>query len=146
MTGRMVGFLFGAAFTASSAAAQPVPIVQPGAPGAPARILTPEQAARVAETRFIGADIEFMQAMIHHHRQAVEMAALAPKRTSNKELLTMSSRITASQADEIKFMRDWLTARGAAPLGAMPAGHHQHGSVEMEGMASPQQMAQLAAS
>ena len=146
MAGRIAGLMIGTAIAAAAAGAQTVPIVQPGAPGAPARILTPEQAAKVADTRFISADIEFMQAMIHHHRQAVEMAALAPKRTTNKELLTMASRISDSQADEVRFMRDWLVARGAAPLAPMPAGHHQHGSIEMEGMASPQQMAQLAAS
>ena len=46
MIGRAAGLLVGAAI-AASAAAQSVPIVQPGAPGAPARILTPEQAANI---------------------------------------------------------------------------------------------------
>ena len=144
MAGRIAGLLIGA-ILAASAAAQSVPIVQPGAPGAAARILTPEQAAKVAETRFIGADIEFMQAMIHHHRQAVDMAELAPSGTADKQLLAMAERILASQRDEIKFMTSWLAARGATAAAAMPTGHHQHGAVEMAGMASPQQMARLRA-
>lgn len=130
----------------AGASAQSVPIVQPGAPGAEGRILTPELAARVADTRFIAADAQFMQGMIHHHAQAVEMAALAKDRTSNKDLLTMAGRITASQEDEMKFMRDWLAARGIAQSAPMAAGHRDHGSIKMEGMATPQQMAALAAS
>jgi uncharacterized protein (DUF305 family) len=141
MTGRATIFLVGCAF-AAVAQAQAVPIVQPGAPGQPVRVLTPEQAAKVADTRTIQADIDFMQAMIMHHNQAVDMTALAPKRTRNKQLLTMAGRIAASQQDEMKFMRDWLAARGVAP---MPAGHHHHGTMAMQGMASPQQMAALAA-
>jgi uncharacterized protein (DUF305 family) len=128
------------ALVALPASAQ-VPIVQPGAPGQAPTVLTPQQAAKVADTRFIAADIEFMQAMIHHHAQAVEMTALAPKRTRNKELLTMAERISASQADETRFMQGWLSARGAAATGA----HQHHDMAAMKGMASPQQMAALAA-
>lgn len=134
------------------ATAQTVPIVQPGAPGAAPKVLTPEQAAKVADTRFVQADIDFMQGMIHHHQQAVEMAALAPSRTTNKDLLTMASRISASQEDEMKFMRDWLAARGATPsapaMADMPGMSHgamAHGAISMKGMATPQQMADLAA-
>ena len=135
------------ALSAPLAGQSPVPIVQPGAPGAPARILTPEQAAKVADTRFIGADLEFMSGMIHHHQQALDMAKLAPTRSTNKDLLTMAGRIAASQKDEMKFMRDWLSARGASPAAPMPAmAGHDHGGMAMKGMATPAQMAQLAAS
>ena len=50
------------------------------------------------------------------------MAALAPSRTNNPQLLTIAGRITASQKDEMRFMRDWLKARGAPA--AMPAMDH----------------------
>nr|WP_294847577.1 DUF305 domain-containing protein [uncultured Sphingomonas sp.] len=133
---------------AAPVGAQTVSIVQPGAPGAPPKILTADQAAKVADTRFVQADVDFMQGMIHHHNQAVEMAALAKDRTTNKDLLTMAGRISASQEDEMKFMRDWLSARGVSA--AMPAMNHDHGAmnhgaIAMKGMASPQQMAALAA-
>ncbi len=131
-----------------AAGAQQVPIVQPGAPGSPAKVLTPQEAAKVADTRYIAADVEFMRGMIHHHRQAVEMTALAKSRTANKELLTMAERISASQADEMKFMREWLEARGFAPT--MPTNHADHMAMghgatpTMKGMATPEQMAALA--
>ena len=140
MVGRIAALL-AATMMGSAATAQSVPIVQPGAPGAPPRVLTPEQASRVAETRFIAADLEFMAAMIHHHRQAVDMAELAPGNTTNKAILEMAARILASQRDEMRFMEGWLRARGAAA--SMPADHHGHGAVAMAGMATPEQMARL---
>ena len=122
-------------------AAQNVPIVQPGAPGSPGRVISPDQAILVADTRFIPADVEFMQAMIHHHGQAVQMAALAKDRTANKALLDMAGRISASQQDEMRFMQGWLTARG------LPTTHHMghHGGIKMTGMASATELAALAA-
>jgi len=142
---------FGLLVTAASGAvAQNVPILQPGAPGQAPKRLSPKEAVRVADTRFSADDVRYMQAMIHHHQQAVEMAALVKDRTSRQDLLDVAGRITASQADEIKFMRDWLRERGQdAPDPA--AGHGSHGAqghgamAGMKGMATPEQMAALAA-
>ena len=127
------------ALLSTAAVAQQVPIIQPGAPGAAVEVLTPAEAARIANTGFTQADIAFMQMMIVHHDQAVEMAALAPSRTNNPELLKIAGRITASQKDEMAFMRDWLAARGApvAMNHAGMSGHAMdHGST-MKGMATP---------
>jgi uncharacterized protein (DUF305 family) len=120
------------------------PIIQPGAPGDPARELTAEDAIKVAVTSYSPADVRFMQDMIPHHHQALEMAALAPDRTNQPDLLEAARRIEASQADEIGFMQSWLRERGQqvpdpAAHGAMHTDHR------MAGMASPEQMAQLAA-
>jgi uncharacterized protein (DUF305 family) len=61
-----------------------------------------------------------MQGMIMHHSQAVEMTALIPSRTENKEIRVLGARISLSQTDEIKFMKRWLAARGAPVSTAMP--------------------------
>jgi len=53
-----------------------------------------------------------MQGMIMHHAQAVEMTALIPSHTENKDLRLLGARISHSQSDEIKFMKRWLAARG----------------------------------
>jgi uncharacterized protein (DUF305 family) len=53
-----------------------------------------------------------MQGMIMHHSQAVEMTALMPTHTKNKELLSLGKRISISQTDEMKFMKQWLEDRG----------------------------------
>lgn len=59
-----------------------------------------------------------------HHAQAVEMTALIEARTTTKELRSLAARITASQSDEIKFMKRWLAVRGE-PISPMT--HQQHG-------------------
>ena len=131
----------------SGAMAQSVPILQPGAPGQAPKQLSPREAVGVADTRFSPDDVRYMQGMIHHHHQAVQMAALVRERTTRQELLDVAERINASQADEIKFMQTWLRERGqAAPDPAAAHGAHDHaGMVEMAGMATPEQMAALAA-
>src|SRR3546814_758036 len=124
--------------------AQEVPIVQPGAPGQPSKALSAQEAVQIADTRFSPDDVRFMQDMIRHHHQAVRMAALVEDRTNQKVLIDAAGRIDASQADEIAFMQTWLRERGqAAPE---PGGAHaMHASETMEGMATPEQMAALAA-
>jgi len=65
-------------------------------------------------------DVEFMQGMIMHHAQAVEMTALIEPRIDNKELRLLGARISHSQAEEMRFMKRWLEARGepvSMPLG-----------------------------
>jgi uncharacterized protein (DUF305 family) len=120
------------------------PIVQPGAPGEPARELTAEEAVEIADTSYSPADVRFMQDMIPHHHQALEMAALVEGRTNNRELIDVAGRIDATQRDEIAFMQDWLRERGERVPD--PTTHHaMHMHHEMAGMATPEQMAELAA-
>jgi uncharacterized protein (DUF305 family) len=85
-------------------------IVQPGAPGKPSRTLPPSTRATLPERS--QADVGFMQGMIMHHSQAVEMTALIASHTENKELRSLGARISSSQSDEINFMKRWLAARG----------------------------------
>ena len=125
-------------------AAAAAPIVQPGAPGEPARELTAEEAVEIADTSYSPADVRFMQDMIPHHHQALEMAALVEGRTNNRELIDVAARIDATQRDEIAFMQEWLAERGERVPD--PTAHHaMHMHHEMAGMATPEQMAELAA-
>jgi uncharacterized protein (DUF305 family) len=108
------------ALTLSTAVAQT--IVQPGAPGTNSKVLTPSS-LRIVERPPLPPDTEFMQGMIHHHQQAVEMVALMKARTTYKPLLKLGERISISQTDEIQFMRNWLIAHGKA----VPMDHdHMH--------------------
>lgn len=107
-------------------------IVQPGAPGMPAKVLSK---APVSVTPPVKADVEFMQAMIVHHSQAVEMVDLLRTRGSSKALQTLGQRITISQADEIEFMRQWLRERGQS-LEMSPMMHHHTPGMDMSKMAS----------
>jgi uncharacterized protein (DUF305 family) len=141
-----------ALFTGAGAALAQPPIVQPGAPGQAPRTLTPQEAARTADAQITPADIRFMQDMIWHHQQAVEMGALVRSRTNNPEVVAYAQRIETSQADEIRFMQNWLRSRGQeAPDPAATAGgqHAGHGAMQhahhMPGMATAAQMTELAA-
>lgn len=110
---------------------QPV-VVQPGAPGQPTRVLPASTRATLPPRA--AKDAEFMQGMIAHHAQAVEMTALIEARTNNKNLRLLGARISQSQSDEIKFMRRWLEARGEQVAPQMP---EMQMSMEMPGMQMP---------
>ncbi|WP_419161509.1 DUF305 domain-containing protein [Candidatus Palauibacter sp.] len=120
--------------------------VQPGAPGQASRLLTVEEAASLGHPTFSPADVRFMQGMIPHHAQALEMAALIPERTGHERLHLLGRRIEISQRDEIAWMTRWLERRGeTAP---MVGAAHAHGLGEgalMPGMLSREEMAALAA-
>jgi len=120
------------------------PIIQPGAPGEPARDLAAEDAIKIAVTSYSPDDVRFMHDMIPHHHQALEMSVLAPNRTNRPDLLEAARRIEASQSDEIRFMQQWLRERGQVvpDPGSHGAMHTDH---KMAGMATPEQMAELAA-
>jgi uncharacterized protein (DUF305 family) len=118
-----------------------------------------------AAPAYTEADVRFMQDMIVHHAQAVEMTALVASRTERADVRRLAARITVSQEDEMELMRRWLEARGEAvpdahdhqaPAAAhhAPAGHdRQHetrghqdaGHAGMPGMVSAEDMARLRA-
>ncbi len=100
-----------------SAAAGPV-VVQPGAPGKPTKTLPAGTNAKLPP--IAPADVEFMQGMIMHHSQAVEMTALIESHTDNKALRSLGARISSSQTDEINFMKRWLAERGEPTSMSMP--------------------------
>ncbi len=126
-------------------------VVQPGAPGQPTRTLpTTTRAMLPARSP---KDVEFMQGMIMHHGQAVEMTALIEARTENKELRLLGARISQSQSDEMNFMKRWLESRGQKTSMAemedmemedMPgmdmSSHHHHHHHLMPGMLTKKQM------
>jgi uncharacterized protein (DUF305 family) len=85
-------------------------VVQPGAPGKPSKPLPPSTKGMLPP--LAQADVEFMQGMIMHHAQAIEMTALIASHTDNQGLRSLGARISRSQSDEIKFMKRWLAARG----------------------------------
>jgi uncharacterized protein (DUF305 family) len=141
-------------FCATAGAQQTGPaapvVVQPGAPGKPSTKLPPSTTAKLPPRSL--ADVEFMQGMIMHHAQAVEMTALISSHTENKDLRSLGARISSSQSDEIKFMGRWLAARGEAVSMAMPGmpdmdmSNHDmaaHPMALMPGMLTPEQMEAL---
>ena len=135
----------------AEATSRPV-VVQPGAPGQVTRVLPASTRAKLPPIS--AKDIEFMQGMIMHHAQAVEMTALISDRTSNEKVRLLGSRISHSQADEMRYMERWLKLRGeptSMPMPAMDHSHHAAGAdmskheMTMPGMLTKQQMDALKA-
>jgi uncharacterized protein (DUF305 family) len=121
-----------------------VPLVQPGAPGQPTKTLT-KSVAGTGQQGPTEADVKFMQGMIMHHSQAVEMVALMQGRTDNPQVLQLGQRISFSQASEIKFMTLWLGYRDKpisdmADMPGMDMPGMKMDMPMMPGMLSPKQM------
>lgn len=145
-------------------------VVQAGAPGEASRTFQGTSLEELEGSRFTDADVAFMQGMIHHHGQALEMTALIPDRTTSTAIRQMGLRMEISQTDEIALMERWLQDRGLevpawrrvgdeAPMehgaghgatghAAMDHAAMDHGShgPGMPGMLTPEQLAQLEAS
>jgi len=119
------------------------PIIQPGAPGQASQVITAAQASDLSQVQYTGADIKFMQGMIGHHAQAVEMVALVPQRSASDAVRKLAQRIDVSQQDAIKMMREWLLARSQQIPD--PRAHHMMGTTLMPGMLTPEEMSRLAA-
>lgn len=124
--------------------------VQPGAPGEAGRELTDEEVAAIEAPPHTAADTEFMEAMLAHHAQALEMADLVADGTDSEDVDLLAERIVISQNAEIELMEQWLTDRGetvppaeGTAAAAAGGGHAEHAG--MPGMATPDQLAALGA-
>ena len=114
-------------------------IVQPGAPGQSSRTFSSTELDQVEGVSYTDADVSFMQGMIPHHQQALEMTALVRQHAVTEAVQRMALRMEISQRDEIALISAWLADRGEtiemSNMGAM-----QH---EMMGMLTPEQMQTL---
>jgi uncharacterized protein (DUF305 family) len=91
------------------------------------------------------ADVEFTQQMIPHHRQATEMAELAPDRAESEDVKALAEEIIAAQQPEIETMTAML-ARWGQPMSGDGSGDVPMGGMDMGGMTgmmTPQQMTEL---
>jgi uncharacterized protein (DUF305 family) len=117
------------------------PIVQPGAPGEASKVISAAAASDLSKVEYTGADIKFMQGMIGHHAQALEMVELLKTHSASADMKKLALRIELSQDDEIKMMQHWLEVRGQQVPNRMAM--HMHGAMLMPGMLSPDEMKRL---
>jgi uncharacterized protein (DUF305 family) len=117
-------------------------VVQPGRPGEASKSIPAEVSARAAALPHTAADTRFMQGMIPHHAQALEMAALVYSNSDSDDMKRLAKRIEVSQVDEIGMMQTWLKARGEALPD--PHAHHAGDHALMAGMLTQAEMKRLA--
>ncbi|MEU6724401.1 DUF305 domain-containing protein [Nonomuraea wenchangensis] len=140
-----------AALSAAACAAEPVrqpsaigtdaPVIVPGSPGAPARTATPGERVGRTPRPTVAADVRFAEAMIPHHRQALEMTSLVEERTTTDVVRRVARAITAAQTPEIRAMTSWLADLGRPA----PAGHDHASTGPGYGMASEEELNALRA-
>jgi uncharacterized protein (DUF305 family) len=134
----VVAFLYGSDPNDSEGEDADVHVVQPGAPGESVQELSSGDLAAIEAPRHNAADTAFMQHMIIHHSQALQMAALVETHTESDDVSLLAERIAVSQQGEIGLIEQWLADR-REPLVAVDHDDHEL----MPGMATPGQMAEL---
>lgn len=87
---------------------------------------------------YTGADVMFLQMMIPHHQQAIDISLLALKTSQDSELLALAKTIIAAQSSEITQMKLWLKEAGAGT----DMGHSMSG---MGGMLNDSELSALSA-
>ena len=141
----LAALLVGCSGNSSSPASAPVPtgdgprIVQPGAPGQSSRTFSADELAQVEGVSYTDADVRFMQGMIPHHRQALDMTALVRQHAGSEAVRQMALRMEISQRDEIAMISSWLRERGES-IEVSGMGPMQH---SMMRMLTPEQMREL---
>ncbi len=122
-------------------------VIRPGSPGEDAETGAPPEPLEPAPWNH--SDIAFVQMMVPHHAQALQMSRLAPSHAASPVVRRLAQRIKASQGPEILLMASWLEQQGVdVPTAAedpMSYDHSEHGHDAMEGMLTPAQMAELEA-
>lgn len=129
-----------------SATSPTAPVIQPGRPGEPNASLTGSAALPAPTGAVDPDDVRFLQEMIVHHAQAIQMVELATPHLTDQQVKSLASRIADEQKPEIDGMARLLEQRGqkVPPQATNPLfsdGHH----ASMAGMATPEQLGQLKA-
>ncbi|GAA2635469.1 lipoprotein [Paractinoplanes durhamensis] len=110
----------------------------PGRPGESARVSDSDKVAAPDGSTYNVIDTTFVQMMIVHHGQAIEMASLAGTRAGDDQLRALAGRIGAAQGPEVAWMRAWLRDRG------LPESDPGHDHTGMPGMQSAADLTALA--
>lgn len=100
-----------------------------------------------AEGDFNDADVTFVEGMIPHHQQALEMTDLAETNAESDEVKDLAMQIAEAQRPEIETMQGWLEEWGGESNGDM-GDMEGEGDSDMEmggGMMSEDEMAELEA-
>ena len=130
--------LFVSATVPLAAAQSQPPIVRPGPPGGASKTVSPDEAANLSDIRYSAGDVRFVQEMISHHAQALEMTGLAAERGEKEAVRNFSKEIAGTLEADVTLMKEWLTARGQK-IEAAPAPDGQ----VVPGMATAEDMSRL---
>jgi uncharacterized protein (DUF305 family) len=123
----------------SAAPSSPIPVILPGRPGESAAVTDTDQVKAPDGSAYNSIDVVYVQMMIAHHEQAIEMSGLAPGRASNAALKRLAERMSIAQKLEIDYLKSWLKDR------SQPESDPTHDHSTMPGGQSPEKIATLTA-
>ncbi len=123
-----------------------------GAPAEPSSTSSAPSTSAEETVSFSAQDVMFVQGMIPHHEQAVEMAdVMLDKDGIDPRVIALAEEIKAAQGPEIATMKDWLNEWDAEDsMGGMSHGDDEMSDGEMadgemgsDGMMSDDEMSNL---
>lgn len=87
-----------------------------------------------AEGAHNATDVMYLQMMVAHHEQGLEMVKLAADRAESSDVRILAEAVAATQADEAKMMKSWLT-KWSEPttVDHAPSAHADHGGLPATG-------------
>jgi uncharacterized protein (DUF305 family) len=97
---------------------------------------TPPPAApgKAADAEHNAADVMFLQMMIAHDAQGLELTGLAAGRTVSEEVRLLAAAIDTTQREEIKIMQSWLAGWNEATTASQDmSAHASHGGLPATG-------------
>lgn len=127
----------GATASTTAGASSDPPVILPGRPGEESEI-RPGSQVTIDPPQYNALDTWYVQMMIPHHNQAVQLATLAVTRADSPGIRAFADRIRSGQSAEIDVLRNWLQERD------LPVGDHDHQT--MPGMQTEQAVRELATS
>ena len=91
-------------------------------------------AAVQAGDKYNETDVMYLQMMVAHHEQGLEMVQIAKDGAKSEEVKTLAAAVEATQADEVKLMKTWLEGwQKPTTVDHAPNAHADHGGLPATG-------------
>ncbi|TDC11910.1 DUF305 domain-containing protein [Actinomadura bangladeshensis] len=94
--------------------------------GEPAQTKAASAASSAPAAAYNDQDVLFLQMMVTHHEQGLEMAGLAAGRAERAQVRTLASAVKATEAEELKLIKSWLGAWSKPATSEAAAQTHLH--------------------
>ncbi|WP_067509367.1 DUF305 domain-containing protein [Actinoplanes sp. TFC3] len=92
------------------------------------------KAGVVAGAEHNDIDVMYLQMMVAHHKQGLEMVRIAEKSADRDDIATLAKAIDATQSDEVTLMKKWLTDwKQPTTVDHAPNAHADHGGLPATG-------------
>ncbi|MFI7702873.1 DUF305 domain-containing protein [Nonomuraea sp. NPDC049480] len=95
--------------------------------------------AQAPEAPVNADDVMFVQMMVQHHRQGIEIAKVGTARATAPEIRTLTAAIESTQQDEVEMMLRWLHSWDQ-PLKPADGSHDHHGGMPQTGVERIQEL------